>query len=422
MKRAVLLVGFLISQLLALHATAVEGSKNLPAEPGTQVVAPDYSETLLGDWGGRRASMSASGYDWELAYKLSLHYKNSQPNQRLYGLDNLDIKLNLDGEKLAGLKGTTALLYILSNHGGKPGGFGARGVDNIETPEGGNTIKIYQAWIQQAFFDDQLSVRVGLYDLNSEFYATDASGIFLQPTYGIGDELAGTGQNGPSVFPTASFAIRARYESHGYYLQGVTLDGVPGDPANHQGTHVQFNKGDGALNVIEAGIPLASGNPSGNKFGVGVWRYTTRVADVDPAVTEKQLSHGLYAIAEKVMQTRPGSEEPNVSGFLRGGITDGNTAQVDFSWSTGLVFAAPFGAREQDAWGIAYMRNRNGTRYRAVSADPQITHEDSVEVDYRYQAIPGLVLQPSIQYVIHHNSDPTQDGTWWTSLRLEANF
>jgi porin len=339
MKRAVCAVGLLVSQLLVSSVAVAEGSGNMPEEGGVQGVQQDYTETLFGGWGGRRATMSAKGYDWELVYKLSLHYKNSQPGQRLYGLDNLDVILDLDGGKLAGLNGTSAQLHFLGNHGSKPGAFGGRGVDNIETPEGGNTFKLYQAWIQQAFFDDRFSLRIGLYDLNSEFYATDASGMFLQPTYGIGDELAGTGQNGPSVFPTASFAVRARYESNGYYIQGVTLDGVPGDPNNHQGTHVQFNKGDGVLNVMETGIPLDNTMPEGNKLGVGLWRYTARFDAIDPSITDKQISRGFYAVAEKVLTHAPGSNDPGISGFLRGGKTDGNTSQVDLSWSAGLVFS-----------------------------------------------------------------------------------
>lgn len=422
MKRAVFLLGFLMSQFLAFDATAVEDSKGASAGDERQTAAPDYDDTLSGDWGGRRTKMSAQGYDWELGYKLSLHYKNSQPDQRLYGFDNLDVILNLDGEKLVGLKGATAQLYVLGNHGSKPGALSGRGLDNMETAEGANTLKLYQAWIQQALLEDKLTILVGLYDLNSEFYATDASGMFLQPTYGIGDELAGTGQNGPSVFPTASFAIRARYESQGYYVQGVTLDGVPGDPDNHHGTHVQFNKGDGVLNVVEAGIPLDSATPSGNKLGLGVWRYTARFDAVDPAVTEKQISSGFYAVAEKVLLADQGGEDPQVSGFVRGGKADGNTSQVDLSWSVGLVFANAASPREQDEWGFAYMLNRNGAGFLADPANTQVVHEDSLELDYRYQAIPGLVLQPSFQYVIHHNSDPGQDGTWWTGLRLEATF
>src|SRR4030066_1954776 len=108
-------------------AGAVENSPDAVADS-----QPDYSDTLLGDWGGRRGSMSAQGYDWEIVYKLDLLSKTAAPSQascqgnsparcfNTYALDNLDIKLSLDGEKIAGLKGSSGLLYILSNHGGKP--------------------------------------------------------------------------------------------------------------------------------------------------------------------------------------------------------------------------------------------------------------------------------------------------------------
>ena len=42
-------------------AGAVENSPDAVADS-----QPDYSDTLTGDWGGRRGSMSAHGYDWEI--------------------------------------------------------------------------------------------------------------------------------------------------------------------------------------------------------------------------------------------------------------------------------------------------------------------------------------------------------------------
>ncbi|MFZ2542473.1 MAG: carbohydrate porin [Gallionella sp.] len=409
-----------------LSASAAEDSHSHLAGPDSTVSSPDYGDTLLGDWGGQRSAMSAKGYDWEVVYKLDLLRKISKPDVKNYGLDNLDIKLSLDGEKIAGIKGSSALLYILSNHGGKPALMGDRlphGLDNIETPEGANTIKLYQAWIQQTFLDDRLSVLAGLYDLNSEFYVTESSGIFIHPTFGIGAEMAGTGQNGPSVFPTASFALRAKAETAGYYLQAVTLDGVPGDPNNHQGTHVQFNKGDGALNVIEGAVPLsAAENAHDNKLALGVWRYTTRFDDVDPSITEKRISHGYYAMVEKVLRYKPGSDEGIINSFVRAGKTDGDTSQFDMAWSAGLVFSGLFAGRDQDQLGIAYAQERNGAKYRAVPGNPQVVHESSLELTYRYQAMPGLVLQPIAQYLLNHSYDPTQDKSWWLGMRFEASL
>ena len=152
---------------------------------------------------------------------------------------------------------------MISNRGDKPGAHSSRlphGVDNIETPANSNTTKLFQAWVQQAFLDDRVSVLAGLYDLNSEFYATESAAMFVHPTFGMSAELAGTGKNGPSVFPTSSFGIRVKAEpAPGYYLQAITLDGVPGDPSEPKGTYIKFNEGDGALNVIEGGIPLGLG-------------------------------------------------------------------------------------------------------------------------------------------------------------------
>lgn len=431
MKRSMALVFFI--SLYCVSATA-EDAAQVKAEVD---VVPAYSDTLLGDWGGKRSAMAAKGYDWQVIYKLDLLRKMSAPNQKNYGLDNLDIKLSLDGEKIIGWKGLTGLLYALSNHGSKPALMGDRlphGVDNIETPEGGNTVKLYQVWLQQTFLDDRLSVLGGTYDLNSEFYATESSGMFIHPTFGIGAEMAGTGQNGPSVFPTASLALRVKYEPvSGYYLQVVTLDGVSGDPNNHQGTHVQFNKGDGALNVMEAGIPLnAAENAHNNKLSLGIWRYTARFddwldVDVDgnPLVVNpaKRVSRGYYAMIEKVLRYKPGTNEESINSFVRAGKNNADAfpSQFDNAWSAGLVFSEPIDGRSEDQLGIAFAQEHNGEKYR-ISSGNTVPYEKSFELSYRYRAMPGLVIQPIAQYLLNHSRDPAQNKSWWLGTRFEASF
>src|SRR3970040_1338197 len=97
LKRSIVLVF-----LLCLHGFSVGAVENSPdAVADSQ---PDYSDTLLGDWGGRRGSMSARGYNWSIVYKLDLLSKTAAPSQTgcrgssparcfdSYALDNLDIK------------------------------------------------------------------------------------------------------------------------------------------------------------------------------------------------------------------------------------------------------------------------------------------------------------------------------------------
>ena len=424
-------VAFLLSMLfLTVYTIESWAIENLPpvkpAESGNNSAA--YSDTLFGDWGGRRGAMLASGYDLQVNYKLDLLNNYSANKQQIYGLDNLDIKLNVDFEKINGSKDTSAFLHIISNRGDKPGAHSSRlphGVDSIETPVNGNTIKLFQAWIKQKFLDDKVSVLAGLYDLNSEFYYTDSATMFVHPTFGMSAELAGTGKNGPSVFPTTSFAIRVKIEpAPGYYLQAITLDGVPGDPNDPQGTHVQFNEGDGALNVIEAGIPLGPAeNARNNKLAFGMWQYTTRfddILDVDANGNPVQrVSHGVYALIEKVLKYKPGSSNEQIKSFFRIGQTEGDTTQFDLALSAGLVFTGVFTGREQDELGIAYTQERNSEKYRAASGNA-VHAERSFELDYRYRAMPGFILQPFVQYLQNHSADMSQDKTWWLGLRMEA--
>ena len=413
-----LIVHLLFLGVCSISATAAG------AVPVTSAVvtdtSPDYGDTLSGDWGGRRSAMHDAGYDWKIVYKLDLLDKVSSPGNKIYGLDNLDIKLALDGEKIAGINGSSALLYVLSNRGGKPVAHGnhSAGLDNIETPENANTTKLYEAWLQQLFFDGRLSVLAGLYDLNSEFYVTGPASLFIQPIYGIGAEMADTGKNGPSVFPTTSLALRTKVETAGYYIQAVTLDGVPGDPNNPHGNHVQLNRGDGALNVIEGAIPLGT-DAHDNKLALGTWRYTVHVDDLlDPLV--KRISHGYYVLLEKALRDKTGGNEPGISGFVRAGKADGDTAQFDMTWSAGLVFSGLFG-RGQDQSGVAYAQERNGEKWRTYSGNPTV-FERSLELTFRYQLKPGMVLQPTVQFLVNQNSNTARGDSWWLGMRAEFSL
>jgi len=440
-SRVVKLLLFLLLGMNCPGALATEIPASSIPKPEQIISTPDHSDTLFGDWGGKRGAISAQGYDWEIVYKLDLLSKVSAPDcsgttsspcNVIYGLDNLDIKLFLDGEKLFGKKGSSGMLYVLSNRGSKPASASDRlphGLDNIETPYNGSTTRLYQAWIQQTFLDEKMSVRVGLYDLNSEFYSTESSGIFIHPTFGIGAELASTSLNGPSIFPNTSMAVRVKAElAPGYFMQAAILDGVSGDPNNPHGTHVQFNRGDGTLNILEGIISTgAAEDTHDNKLSLGVWQYTARFDDWvekdiigDPV---KSRSYGYYALLDKVLLYKPCSKEESINGFVRVGKTnaDASPSQFDMAFSAGLVFSGLFAGRDQDKFGLAFAQERNGAKYLAASGST-VPNEKSIELTYRYRVVPGLVLQPEVQYLLNHGSDPAQNKSWWLGTRFEVSF
>lgn len=146
--------------------------------------APDWNaETLSGDWGGARSSLYDKGITVELTHKSDLLANTSGGVSRGSAwLANSEVAVNMDLGKLAGWDATTAFIQYHVQHGAKSinnyaGSFA--GVDNIETST--NAGQFYQAWLQKKSADDSLSVLAGLYAIDSEFYVTDTSGLFLQP-------------------------------------------------------------------------------------------------------------------------------------------------------------------------------------------------------------------------------------------------
>lgn len=380
--------------------------------------APGDNNTLTGNWGGARTTLADKGVTVDATYKLDiLGNVSGGIKDGARALDNLDVVFNLDGEKILNSKGTTALIHLLNNDGGQPNGKlvgSGQGIDSIEVPKA--TGKLYQAWIQQALFDDRLSFRLGLYDLNSEFYVTPASGLFIHPTFGIGTEVAQSGANGPSIFPYTSVGLRVKVQPTAEtYAQAVALDGVPGDPGNPKGTHVQFNGGDGTLWVGEAGYVPGGDKPTG-KLAAGGWYYTSRASDNDGSGTHH--NGGAYVIGEHQLID-------NLSGFVRLGFANPDVNQFNYAWSAGLVYTGLFPGRPDGQLGLAFTGAHNAGSYRdaqAAAGTPADAAETTAELTYSDNLTPWFTVQPDVQYIINPGTDPAHDNAVIIGSRFTVKF
>jgi carbohydrate-selective porin OprB len=141
--------------------------------------------------------------------------------------------------------------------------------------------------------------------------------------------VAQTGVNGPSIFPTSSFGVRARWRpATKLSLQAALVDGVPGNPRNPRGTHVRFERGDGALAIVELGIepleqdvveplqpergvPQEAGvqrherTEAVSHYAVGYWRYSARFDDLAErdalGQPMRRVNRGAYVFGEQAI-------------------------------------------------------------------------------------------------------------------------
>lgn len=376
---------------------------------------PDFAtNNLTGDWGGVRSSLFEKGYSFDLSYKADA-WRNlsggvSKGNR---ALDSLSMIMDVDAEKALGLTGTSFHVYLLNNFGGRPNDLvGSNGgIDNNEVPT--QAFKLYEAWVQQNLFDNKVSILAGLHDLNTEFYVTDTSGLFLNPTYGIGTEMAATGDNGPSVFPTTSLALRVAVQpTDNSYVQAAIYDGVPGNPNNPRGTHVNLDNKDGALIVAEGGIK----DDIVGHYGVGIWEYTAKRADqVSGDMTH---SKGFYFLADKSIYQTDGRD---VSAFGRVGFTAGDVEQFKSNWSFGLVGSGFVPSRPEGQIGLAVTTAVNSSKFKQANA-PVDSKETQFELTYSDKLTPWLSVQPDLQYTVNPGTDTTADNAWTVGVRFGVDF
>ena len=239
-----LLTALLTPQLAAIAATAEDPAavpeNRLEREGGPARDASiaddagDWQEsTLTGDWNGARQRLSDAGIEFEFLLTADYLRNNTGGLERGGGTNgHIDLIMQLDGEKLFGWQGGSAYLQVISNSGSRVNlnyVGSLMGVDNIEAPV--NRSGIFQAWLQQSFLDDKASLRVGLYPIDSEFYVTDSSGVFLHPSFGMSAEAGDFGTlAGPSIYATSEWGTRLRIDPDpAWYGMLAVTRGVPSD-------------------------------------------------------------------------------------------------------------------------------------------------------------------------------------------------
>ena len=341
-------------------------------------------------------------------------------------LDNLDLQLTVDMEEVFGLSGGTFFAYGLMNNGE---GFSedvvgdAQVVSNIDAPY---AIRILELWYEQNLFDDNLSLLLGLYDLNSEFDANDTGSLFLNSSHGIGAEIAQTGENGPSIFPITSLAFRAAWKaSEKITLKAAVLDAVPGDPDRPSRTTIDLSEDEGVLAIFEASYAH-----NGTKVLGGYWVYSEEFdhltqTDAQGMPLRQDGNDGFYFLAEQRVFSEAEDPEQGLSVFARYGTAEDDFNQFKSYLGLGAVYTGPIPGRDEDQLGFAIASAENGSPYkRALAAEGSFaeSRETSLELTYRAQVTPWLALQPNIQYVINPGTDPMLDDALVVGLRAEIGL
>lgn len=381
----------------------------VPEKTGAQEMDPGHpvqtaSERRQGE--AERMKRTEAMLDVAAAYTADVWHNSGGIGSGWRYLDNLDVTAELDLDAAVGWKGARVFGYVLYNNGRSLSELtgDAQVVSNIET--GVRALRLYEAWVEQDIAPGA-SVKVGLYDLNSEFDALETGALFIGSAHGIGTDISQSGESGPSIFPVTSLALRVQADvGEGLTVRFAALDGVPGDPDHPKRTAIELGHGDGALLIGEADW---SKGPV--RILAGAWGYTASFDTHDGSGTAK--SRGAYLRGEMVLSE---NADHKLSAFARGGVASGAVNPFGTFLSGGFTLDLP------GDWqlGAAIAHARTSADYRKAVVSGRA--ETALELTVAKALTPWLSIQPDLQYVIDPGAAPGVEDALAAGLRVTLSI
>lgn len=407
-------------------------------------------ETATGDWGGLRTPFNNNGFSLELNLIGDVMTNVSGGiNQKSVFIQNIDLKFVIDNEKLIGLPGSNMLFSALQNNGNSISQYAGdvQGVSNIEAEQ---TIRLFEVWVQQRLFNNQLSILGGLYDINSEFDVMGSASLFMQSSQGLGGDFAGSGLIGPPTFPAAGLGGRIRFvPDRRIYIQAGLMDGAPASLNSAKSADFTWNNAGGTLAVAEFGL-LSFGQQEfkaqdnlstrqsrsfigrevssdyRTKIALGVWSYSKnyisdRYGTTLPSVTDGQNDKGLYILTDWNWNPNPKKTYQQLSFFGRIGFTENEVSRFKSYGGGGVTYKGLIPGDPNGLLGFSVASVQASKLFQQLNGQVE-DFETVLEFTYLTKVIPWLNIQPDIQYVISPGANPNTSNALVIGLRTDITL
>jgi porin len=417
--------------VLIIFTAVILGFVNKPAAAQEGFFEQDR---LTGDWGGVRKQWEDAGVAFgatDVSETLSNPTRGIRQLTIYQGL--LDVSLNLDLDKLLKWPGATFYTdgYWISGEGLSRNAVGnLLAVSSIEALA---STRLHDMWLQQAFLNDQASLRVGQIALDDEFYISQYSAGFVNSTFGCPDIWSTDLPSGGACYPFATPGARLRVApTTGLTFSAAAFNGNPAPPGpadpqvlNSSGTNFLIGEG-GFMPIAELAYsfdeePIASNRLSDVKLGV--WYHTGDFPDLrrdnsghslaDLSSSGIPATHGsnfgAYLVVDKMLWRRPDTATQGLAAFFRIGYAPPDRNLISLEIDAGLTFKGLCPNRNLDVLGVGASYARIGYARRLDRDEVLFTgierpirdYEAVLEITYAARIAPWWLLQPDLQLVFH---------------------
>lgn len=253
--------------------------------------------------------------------------------------------------------------------------------------EGYAPLFFYELWAKQNF--DSFSLLAGLHDLNSVFFVSDHSSLFINSSFGISPGLT---LNMPlSIFPSVTFGMVAGYEKQKVsFFSGLynVNHAFPEEENFHLHNH---NFGDGFFNINE----LQYRPNKNSQLKIGAYYKICN----DTVTFSGKKNYGIYLVADKTFYTSA-TEDKSVNGFLQlnSNLVKNNPASEYIG--AGLLLKGFLLKKYKDVFGFGLAAVKLN-RLNEYDQYEKGSFETAIELNYQITLFEMLTVQPDIQYIIN---------------------
>lgn len=235
------------------------------------------------------------------------------------------------------------------------------------------------------------SYLVGLYDVNSEFDVLESATLFINSAHGIGSEIALSGQNGPSIYPFYSLALRGQWTFENSVIRAAVMDGVPGSSSSNNAPKPEVNSQEGYFSILEYEYTTES-----SKLLIGAWQYSKSQRIMSDSASDMEAqgrfesgNYGAYVRHETALG------DDDTLGFVRLGYANSEFNQFDLFTGIGITQTGLFNRRPNDIAGLAVAYVKHSQR----------SYEASVEATYQFTINKACFIQPNMQFIANPGAE-----------------
>ena len=345
----------------------------------------------------------------------------------------LDLQLDVDTKTLAGLDGGALHANMFEIQGRDISVVRIGNVLSSNDIAALPTARLYELWYEQRL-GDTAALRVGQQGIDVEFLTSDYAANFVDATFGWpGLPTLDLPQGGPA-YPLATPAARLKLDPvPGLSILAAVFDGMPagpgaGDPQARDPSGLNFRVSDPPLVFLESQIRYNRGEDARELPGtlkLGAFAHLGKFDDPQFAIggvplavagpNASPMQHssdvGGYAILDQQIYRLPGGDDAKgigLFGRLIAAPPDRNV--VDLYADAGVFALGLVPGRPDDGFGIAAAFAKVSSAAQAADRTldlvtgvpaPVRDFEAVIEATYDATILPGFMVQPTLQYVVH---------------------